>query len=158
MLLLRRMLPRLHFPALAAAAACLGEQIALPPPEDLPVLALADDVALAPLHRLLFEVEVVEGELLSPCGVHRYRVHDAIVNMIIDLGPIVEQPKPKRRALEPASTAGADGLPSHTLYRRKEKDELSSIHADAVEGTPKLALEVRSFGPLFGGACAALEW
>eukprot|EP01051_Picozoa_sp_SAG22_P024370 SAG22_NODE_6727_length_818_cov_4.283727_1_plen_234_part_10 len=110
---------------------------------------------------------MVEAELLSPCKRHRYRVHDAVVNMVIDLGP------PAAGGGTPAAVAGgmanatgmstmadatrtdADGRPVHTLYRRKEKVELSLIHGAAEPGPPKLQAEAAALWPAVSQLVAA---
>eukprot|EP01047_Picozoa_sp_COSAG01_P057766 COSAG01_NODE_6718_length_3530_cov_5.092101_7_plen_168_part_01 len=104
--LVRTLLPRLDWATLVAGATDLGLRDRLPaePPALGQSLALgaggddgdgaADDggdlsvgavEVIDQLAEVLMDVEVLQGELHSPCGRHRYAVHDGIANMVVDL-------------------------------------------------------------------------
>ena len=136
--LLRRILPRVNWDAMVAAAHDLGLEDVPAEPRDYDQV---DDGTLLKLADILMQVQVVEGELLSPCGTHRYQIHDGIPNMVVDLSTknipvgsrgsvyVVSSPT----AAE--STAKGAPLPVHRLYRRREQKEICVMHGNPLPGS-----------------------
>ena len=79
----------------------------------LPLLPLPLLLPLLPLPPLLLppSKHCVSPCGAQPCGQHRYRVHDAIVNMMIDLGP------PKPAAVRRALVVGEHLSPENTCHQ-----------------------------------------
>jgi hypothetical protein len=122
----------------------------------------AGEPLLAQLQALLLELEVTEGELHSPCGRHRYAIHDGIANMVVDLAARAGSAATRKHggavgvgtavaAAEAAASApvqlAADGVPVHRLYRRREKVEVCVMQGDAEPGGEKLQAEAVKLAP-----------
>ena len=160
--LLLTMLPRLDWPALLSAARDVGRADGLPAAAPASAEA-AGEPLLAQLQALLLELEITEGELHSPCGRHRYAIHDGIANMVVDLtaraGSAATRMHGGADSVAAAGTAvakaaaaapvelDADGVPVHRLYRRREKVEVCVMQGDAEPGGEKLQAEAAKLAP-----------
>eukprot|EP00300_Choanocystis_sp_HF-7_P039992 c6372_g1_i1.p1 GENE.c6372_g1_i1~~c6372_g1_i1.p1 ORF type:complete len:126 (+),score=20.96 c6372_g1_i1:41-418(+) len=77
---LRRMIPRLDWPAIVGAAADLNfEGI----PAEMPADAMASEEFLRQLHMLLLQLEVVTGKLVCGSCSREYPIRDTIPNMLL---------------------------------------------------------------------------
>lgn len=78
-----KMLPRLNYEAIVAANKELSSNApaAIELPETRPLDA--DDQFLAALHKVLFDIHLVEGYLVCPVSGRRFPVKDSIPNMIL---------------------------------------------------------------------------
>ena len=157
--LLLRMLPRLDWATLMSAAKDLGRDESLPaeapagPADDL------DESLLLRLQALLLELEIVEGELCSPCGSHRYAIHDGIPNLVVDLSAragsvasrkhdtVTRSAKVGATAALPSAATDSDAVPIHRLYRRREKVEVCVMQGDAEAGDATLQDEATKLAP-----------
>ncbi|CAG0916803.1 unnamed protein product [Notodromas monacha] len=77
-----RLIPKLEWPALCEAAESLGELSGLPP--DVGPDFEGDEDFLKKAHHILFEVDVVNGELECPETGHKFPVRNGIPNMLAD--------------------------------------------------------------------------
>jgi multifunctional methyltransferase subunit TRM112 len=81
--LLVKMLPKLDYPSLLGAAQQLSTKCDLPElPLELPAGDM-DDSTLANLHKVLFDVHLVEGNLVCPDTGRKFPVKEGIPNMIL---------------------------------------------------------------------------
>ena len=146
------MLPRLDWATPLSAAKDLGRAAGLP--TDAPAApAEALDESLAQLQTLLLELEITEGEQRTPCGSHRYAVHDGIPNMVVDLAARAGSVASRKydTGCKSAAADDAEGLsaaaidsgmvPAHRLYRRREKVEVCVMQGDSEPGDSKLQAE-----------------
>ena len=85
--LLVKMLPKLDYPAFLGAAKQLSSKCNLP---DLPVQLPAanddddmDETMLINLHKVLFDLHVIEGNLVCPDTGRKFPVKEGIPNMIL---------------------------------------------------------------------------
>eukprot|EP00741_Cyanophora_paradoxa_P023693 tig00021612_g22887.t1 len=82
----RRLIGKVDWPALAETAAALGlyDKLGIPElPSTPPEAATADDALLKAMHRVLLEVQVIEGKLVcNNCG-KAYSVSKGIPNMLL---------------------------------------------------------------------------
>jgi hypothetical protein len=161
--LLLRMLPRLDWAAVLSAAKDVGRAEGLPAVAPTGTADALEEPLLARLQALLFELEVTEGELRSPCGCHRYAIHDAIPNMVVDLAARAGSAASRKRdgavgvaaagtALAAAAAAApvpldSDGTPVHRLYRRREKVEVCVMQGEAEPGGAELQAEAARLAP-----------
>lgn len=85
--LVTRLLPKLKYKVLLEALAQVSTQCDEPLPElpaELPTEGLLNnDVLLANLHRVLFDVHVVEGQLVCPDTGRKFPIKEGIPNMIL---------------------------------------------------------------------------
>jgi len=83
--LLTRLLPKLNYPAILEASKQLAPHCdadALPDlPEQLP--EELDDALAANLHRVLFDIHMIEGNLVCPDTGRKFPVKEGIPNMIL---------------------------------------------------------------------------
>lgn len=153
--LLLRMLPRLDWATLLSAANDLGRGEGLPTEAPADPVEILDESLLTRLQELLLELEITEGELRSPCGSHRYAVHDGIPNMVVDLAAragSVASRKHDAGCNSPVGAAcvlpaGSDEVPTHRLYRRREKIEVCVMQGDSEPGDAKLRAEATELTP-----------
>jgi multifunctional methyltransferase subunit TRM112 len=85
--LLVKMLPKLDYPAFLGAAQQLSSKCNLP---DLPIQLPAanddddmDETMLINLHKVLFDLHVIEGHLVCPDTGRKFPVKEGIPNMIL---------------------------------------------------------------------------
>ncbi|GKY96395.1 hypothetical protein MPSEU_000599100 [Mayamaea pseudoterrestris] len=84
--MLRRTLPKLDYPTLRQASIQLANQIPDMPelPQECPQLEGDDDELLFKnLHKVLFDIHVIEGTLICPDTGRRFPIKDSIPNMIL---------------------------------------------------------------------------
>jgi multifunctional methyltransferase subunit TRM112 len=83
--LVAKLLPKLDYPALVAARAQICEQANPKPPqipETLPDGEI-DNAMLESLHQVLFNIHVIEGELICPDTGRIFPIKQGIPNMIL---------------------------------------------------------------------------
>ena len=73
----QRIIPKMDWPALHEAAKSIGVEL----PADPPVVEDNPDV-MKQVHHALFEVEVVEGELICPETGRKFPIKQGIPNML----------------------------------------------------------------------------
>lgn len=76
-----RLIPKIHYDALFAAAKDAGHATELP--ETLPVDAASSEEFLKKLHHVLLEVEVITGELICPESGRSFPIQNGIPNMLL---------------------------------------------------------------------------
>jgi hypothetical protein len=96
------------------------------------------------------ETDVLEAELHSPCGMHRYRVHDGIANMVVDLarqemavGGAAASASSGAMPWREVAPGGAE-LPAHRMYRRREQREVCVMQGKPEFGPESLQVEAAS--------------
>ena len=157
--LLLRMLPRLDWATLMSAAKDLGRDESLPAEAPEGPADTLDESLLVRLQALLLELEITEGELCSPCGSHRYAIHDGIPNMVVDLSARAGSVASRKHdtvtrsatvgatAALPSAATDSDAVPIHRLYRRREKVEVCVMQGDAEAGDATLQDEATKLAP-----------
>ena len=84
--LLLRLLPKLNYPALLQAVEQIAPHVdgGLPPlPEQLPSTFEQKDDLLALLHKMLFDIHLMDGTLVCPGTGRKFPVKDSIPNMLL---------------------------------------------------------------------------
>lgn len=84
--LVRKMLPKLQYSAVVAAVAEVSEQADPKPPtipDELPEGGDVDESVLEALHQVLFNIHVLEGELICPDTGRKFPIKQGIPNMIL---------------------------------------------------------------------------
>jgi multifunctional methyltransferase subunit TRM112 len=82
--LLLKMIPKLDYPCLLRAAQQLSTKCSLPDlPTEMPLDRDLDDTTLMNLHRVLFDVHLIEGHLVCPDTGRKFPVKEGIPNMIL---------------------------------------------------------------------------
>lgn len=84
--LVRRLLPKLNYPALLAAIQEVTDKADPKPPaipDKLPEDGDMETADLEALHQVLFNIHVVEGELLCPDTGRKFPIKQGIPNMIL---------------------------------------------------------------------------
>jgi multifunctional methyltransferase subunit TRM112 len=82
--LVRKMLPKLQYAAVVGALAEISDKI----DQEIPVIPAAlpetlDDATLEALHLVLFNIHILEGELVCPDTGRRFPIKQGIPNMIL---------------------------------------------------------------------------
>lgn len=85
--LVKKMLPKLNYPAILSAVEEIKE-VATPKPPVLPTelpqdLDQCDDSMLEAIHQVLFNIHILEGELQCPDTGRKFPIKQGIPNMIL---------------------------------------------------------------------------
>ena len=72
----KRMIPKMDWPALVDAATSIGVQVPLEAP------TTDDEQSMQQIHHAIFEVEVIEGELICPETGRKFPIKNGIPNML----------------------------------------------------------------------------
>ncbi len=84
--LVRKMLPKLKYSAIIAAVADISEKANPKPPaipDELPEDGELEESVLEALHQVLFNIHVIEGELICPDTGRKFPIKQGIPNMIL---------------------------------------------------------------------------
>lgn len=89
--LVRKMLPKLQYAAVVSAIAEIADQVDPKPPaipNELPTAAAEGDLdleesVLEALHQVLFNIHILEGELVCPDTGRKFPIKQGIPNMIL---------------------------------------------------------------------------
>ncbi|MFH4980313.1 hypothetical protein AB6A40_007022 [Gnathostoma spinigerum] len=79
---MKRMIPKINYPALLQAAQGIGQANDLP--LEIPSNWEQDEPLLKKLHHLLVGVEIVEGEMKCPETGRVFPIHEGIPNMLVN--------------------------------------------------------------------------
>lgn len=79
-----RMMKKVDYNALRQAAQSLGHAEGLPECETVSEEAMKDDAVLKSLHRVLLEIEVMEGDLECPETGRKFPIKNGIPNMLVN--------------------------------------------------------------------------
>lgn len=84
--LVRKVLPKLQYSAVVAAVGEIYEKVDPKPPaipNELPQDGEVDESVLEALHQVLFNIHVLEGELICPDTQRKFPIKQGIPNMIL---------------------------------------------------------------------------
>lgn len=84
--LVTKLLPKLNYPAIISAVQEISDQTDPKPPEipnELPSGEELDASVLEALHHVLFNIHIVEGDLICPDTGRKFPIKQGIPNMIL---------------------------------------------------------------------------
>lgn len=79
---MKKIIPRLDWSAVCLAAEKLGLRDQLP--AEMEESHISDEEFLKKLHHILFEIDIVEGELVCPETGRKFPISDGIPNMLLN--------------------------------------------------------------------------
>lgn len=79
---IKKIIPRLDWPAVFSAAEKIGANGQLP--AEIQDSHLSDPEFLKRLHHILFEIDIIEGELQCPETGRKFPISDGIPNMLLN--------------------------------------------------------------------------